>query len=216
MKIPVWRDRKPSLTFMAETSEGVLVHFWRGGIYQLEKGYDINFTAELSSVDDDIICRVACDNIIGTQHMRVLKHNIPASDFPPLPKKVEKQIAPTARKRSSDEFGSDDIKDEELLDAAVKAEKGAGEDDFIDIDDLMDDKSTIVVGTKKPVASKAKALPILKMSNGKYACNHSCRDGALGKNGQPCKHRCCKEGVDKPSKRNARVNLSQPSSKDRC
>jgi ATP-dependent DNA helicase HFM1/MER3 len=37
-KIPVWMGKKPSLTLMAETTDGFLIHFWRGNIIKLERG----------------------------------------------------------------------------------------------------------------------------------------------------------------------------------
>jgi ATP-dependent DNA helicase HFM1/MER3 len=201
LKTPVWDGKKPSLTFLAETSDGVLVHFWRGGMHQLDKGYDIKFTAEISGVDDDITCRIACDTIIGTQYMRVLKHNIPACDFPLIPKQVVNNVKPS-RKVSSDEFGSGDINDEELLDAASKVEKLADEDGFYDVEDRLDTKSTTTANKRQSAVEQ----PALQMANGKYACNHVCRDGQPLKNGLPCKHRCCKEGLDKPRKSKARVS----------
>jgi ATP-dependent DNA helicase HFM1/MER3 len=202
LKTPVWDGKKPSLTFLAETSDGVLVYFWRGGMHQLDKVFEIKFTAELSSVDDNITCRVACDSVIGTQHMRVLKHNIPACDFPTILKSIVNQNKP-ARKLSSDEFGSDDINDEELLSAVSKVERVADEDGFHDMDNEVNGKSA-TVATKNLVAV---AAPIaVQMANGKYACNHICRDGRPLKNGLPCKHRCCKEGLDKPRKLRARVS----------
>jgi ATP-dependent DNA helicase HFM1/MER3 len=203
-KTPVWDGKKPSLTFLAETSHGVLVHFWRGGMHQLDRGLEIKFTAELSGVGDDITCRVACDAIIGTQYMRVLKHNIPACDFPPVPKSIVSKDKPS-RKLSSDEFGLDDINDEELLDVASKADKVADEDGFYDVEDRLEAKST-TAASKKPSVTEH---PLLQMANGKYACNHVCRDGQPLKNGLSCKHRCCKEGLDKPRKSRARVSSYQ-------
>ena len=34
--------------------------------------------------------------------------------------------------------------------------------------------------------------------NGKWMCQHYCRNGGPTKSGKPCSHKCCHEGVDKP------------------
>ncbi|EHL00397.1 hypothetical protein M7I_3680 [Glarea lozoyensis 74030] len=130
-------------------------------MHQLEKGYEIKFSAELSSAEDHIVCRIGCDAVIGTQHMRVLKHNIPACDFPPIPKKIVSQNEPT-RKSSSDEFGLDDIEDEVLLNAASRAEMVAEDDVFQNMDNEIDAQSTTVVVKKSlPVATP----PVVQMAN---------------------------------------------------
>ncbi|KAG9239045.1 Sec63 Brl domain-containing protein [Amylocarpus encephaloides] len=199
---PKWNGRKQSLTFMAETTGGVLIHFWRGGIHQLEKGHEIKFLAELLSPDDNIMCRVACDDIVGTQYSRVLKPDVPVSEFPPRPRPRDdlKKKKKVYSRKYSDEFGGDDIADEELLNAVVKAEKVKSEDvdGFVDIDD----DNTVTKGPATP----STFVPSTQMANGKWTCNHVCRDRKLLKNGQHCKHRCCHEGLDKPRKLKARAN----------
>ena len=56
------------------------------------------------------------------------------------------------------------------------------------------------------VDSQKSVLPVVQMANGRFACNHVCRDGNPLKNGLPCKHKCCKEGLEKPRKAKARVS----------
>ncbi|KAH9216380.1 Sec63 Brl domain-containing protein [Leptodontidium sp. 2 PMI_412] len=215
-KVPVWKNRKPSMTFMAETTDGELVHFWRGNISKLERGFDIKFTVELLAHDVDIKCWVACEDIVGTVKTCLLKHNIPASEFPPTPPATEPKDPQTTNRPSlfteSDEFGADGLGDDDMIAAAngvEVAKSDYGSDDFLDIDDAdLIAKST----TEKPTKGKelkvkgpkeAKEVEILEsfqMANGRWTCNHTCRDGQLLKNGQPCKHLCCREGVDRPRK----------------
>lgn len=208
-RIPVWNGRRPSLTFMAETSDGTLVHFWRGNVQKLEKGYEMKFMVELSSSEDSIKCWIACDDIVGTQQSNVLKHGVPASEFPPPPSiKVDTQEKPAACGGflSDDEFG-DDVGDEDLLAAATIVETGeAGggydSDTFADIDDF-DHKPQISIAR---VAKGVPGMESYRMANGKWACNHPCRDGNLLKSGKTCKHRCCHEGLDKPIKLKRKVS----------
>jgi ATP-dependent DNA helicase HFM1/MER3 len=196
--VPRWANGQPSVTFMAETTDGTLVHFWRGNIQKLSNGQELKFNVELSSPGDEIKCWIACDDIVGTLRSSVLKHTIPASEFP-APKKTDKQNKePTKRNFSDDEFG-DELEDEDFLAATILVEKPAsdyGSDEFPDVDDFdhtpQDSAATTTMITKSTA---------VQMANGKYACNHPCRDGNLLKTGQPCKHKCCHNGLDKPRPR---------------
>lgn len=78
------KDTAISATFMAETSSGLLLHFWRGTVSQLQaaKRTEIRFTAEIEAVEDQIECHLTCDEIVGTMVSETLAHNIPASMFP--------------------------------------------------------------------------------------------------------------------------------------
>lgn len=204
-KVPSWLGKIPALTFIAEISNGTLVYFWRGNIKRLLHGNKQQFTVELSSPDDDIKCWIACDEIVGTMQSCVLKHDIPASEFPPPKKVIEEQPVTESSKirdkDSSDEF-DDGIDDDEMLAAMKKAEGGRrvssnyGSDAFIDIDAIELESGV----QKKKVRDDVIQPEPVKMNNGKWACNHHCRDGHPLKNGQLCKHKCCKEGLDKPRK----------------
>lgn len=196
-KVPNWGGSQPSLTFMAETTDGSLVHFWRGGIQKLSNGYELKFNVELSNPSDEIKCWIACDDLVGTLRSSILKHNIPASEFP-APKNTNIQRKePTKRNFSDDEFG-DELEDEDLLAATIVVEKPAtdyGSDEFPDVDDFdPTPKASVATTTTTTVTTSA----AVQMANGKYACNHPCRDGNLLKTGQPCKHKCCHDGLDKP------------------
>ncbi|KAH7342914.1 hypothetical protein BKA65DRAFT_505115 [Rhexocercosporidium sp. MPI-PUGE-AT-0058] len=219
-KVPVWKSRKPSMTFMAETTDGKLAHFWRGNISKLERGFDINFTVELLAPDVEIKCWVACEDIVGTVKTCLLKHNIPASEFPPMPPATQsKKDTQTTSKPSLfdefDEFGADDFEDDDMIAAANSVEivkSNYGSNDFLVIDGVeLIVKSTVEKPnkgkeqkgkeSKQPEETKeADILESFQMANGKWACNHTCRNGRLLKNGQACKHYCCREGLDKPRK----------------
>ncbi|KUJ21917.1 P-loop containing nucleoside triphosphate hydrolase protein [Mollisia scopiformis] len=242
-KIPVWSNRKPSVTFMAETTDGTLVHFWRGNITQMAKRLELKFTVELSGHAEQIKCWIACDEIVGTVKTCVLEPNIPASAFPPpapkpTPKaavspKVVAQVVPKAIPRGkSDEFGTDELSDDEMLAAAdeveykkyllskIDSKVGIVNRDyppyqslqdykqdtehFDDIDDL--DGKTKAVKDKKNTqrvdeeedSKDDDIIQSVQMANGRWTCQHVCRDGRVLKTGEPCKHRCCKEGLEKP------------------
>lgn len=209
-KIPVWNSCRPSLTFIAETSQGKLVHFWRGGISKLDKGYELKFCVELETPDDKIKCHVACDEIVGTLRYCRLDPEVTPSAFPHLEPKRTTLPAQTIGNKvkyvNADEFGGDDIKDDELLAVVEEVEASKSEsdpDDFVDIDNFDDVLADM--GSKKV---KTEATESVKMENGKWTCLHQCRGGKLLKNGQPCKHKCCKEGLDKrPGPRRVRTKV---------
>ncbi|KAF7955567.1 hypothetical protein EAE96_004493 [Botrytis aclada] len=204
-KVPNWSGKMPSITFIAETSSGILVYFWRMNIRKLSNGgFKQEFTVELSSPDDEIKCWLACDEIVGTLKSCVLQHHIPASEFPPPKIMVER---PSIKKSKTEDIGirdefDDGIDDDAMLAVAKQVEGGRrassdyGSDAFVDIDtvDLGNSKEN------KKLKEDVVELEPVKMENGKWACNHHCRDGNPLKNGQLCKHRCCREGLDKPRK----------------
>ncbi|RFU28853.1 hypothetical protein B7463_g7496, partial [Scytalidium lignicola] len=205
--VPIWAGRTPSVTFMAEHSPGRLVHFWRGNIKNLQKGYELSFKVELTSPEDEIKCYLACDDIIGTNCSSVVKPDLLASAFPV--RKLEKQQlklsfekADNAGKVENDEFGFDDIEDEELLEVVKGVERPSSDygsvghlEEFEDIDNVI---------TEERIANKSQCLKVVaesvQMDNGKWTCNHACSGGMVTKNGRECKHKCCHEGLDKPRK----------------
>ncbi|RDL39659.1 uncharacterized protein BP5553_03999 [Venustampulla echinocandica] len=204
-KVPVWDGKKPSLTFTAETSDGVLAHFWRGRMQQLEECCELKFTVELSGPDIEIKCYIACDSIVGTVQSSMLEPNIPPSEFPVQTRAEESHTQRKNSRRSSygkgsskgDEFGGDDIDDDEMLAAVTSIEKVAMDDfdGFVDIDDDSD------VSPRPSDPTKSTTLQVFKsvqMPNGKWTCKHACHAANLLKNGKPCRHRCCHEGIDKP------------------
>ncbi|KAG0648723.1 hfm1 [Hyphodiscus hymeniophilus] len=206
VKIPVWNSRRPSLTFIAETSQGKLVHFWRGNISKLDKNFDLKFCVELDTPDDMIKCHIACDEIVGTLRYCRLNPDVSASAFPP--RKLEELTTGTKVKSVEvDEFGTNDIDDDELVAAVQKVEVLESESDsdgFADIDDFPD--APAGADSKKVQTEPSDSV---QMDNGKWTCKHTCRGGKLLKNGHPCKHKCCKEGLDKrPGPRQAKTKSS--------
>ncbi|KAK2627341.1 hypothetical protein QTJ16_003307 [Diplocarpon rosae] len=228
---PVWNGRKLYVTFMAETTDGFVVHFWRGNISKLEKAIEANFSAKLLSPDVDIKCWIACDEIVGTFRSCVLRHSIPASNFPKRPTQVESKKAQADNAGTNfegmDEFGSDEVDDYEMLAAVDGIEKAKSydyTDEFIDIEEAEliakaaeeEPKNSSV--SKEPEKAKitreTQILEPFQMANGKWTCNHVCRNSQLLKNGQPCKHLCCREGLDKPRKIKRKSKLKLASNYD--
>jgi ATP-dependent DNA helicase HFM1/MER3 len=205
---------------LAEVSDGRKIHFARTSGQKLGHGQSVVFPAILTSPDQSINFYVMCDSIAGSLRGATVKPKIAPSMFP-APKSAEldntpqrsntskRRIEPTKplrnRSNTSDDFGDDGIDDEEL----VKATCGDSESEHIDnfpnpIDSIITPKNT----AKNKAATNAKVKPKManvsaedeglepvQLSNGKWACRHSCKD----KNA--CKHLCCKEGMDRPPKK---------------
>ena len=147
----------------------------------------------------------------GTQRYATLKPEIPPLAFPPPKTAAEMNQqkamiahAPNTSKRraaadqsraaaddAGDEFGDAGINDIDL----ARIDDGG----FMDID-AFDDGAT---GSGKGKATKRKGSTTTaadkdweprQLENGKWACNHTCKDKTA------CKHLCCREGLDKKPK----------------
>jgi hypothetical protein len=100
------------------------------------------------------------------------------------------------RREPSDEFGDNSLDDGDLLQAAG----GISDLDFAHIDNYGTELSaqTMKITSKSTRPKQTGELTTMwepkQFDNGKWACNHACKD----KNA--CKHMCCRDGVDKPPK----------------
>jgi hypothetical protein len=218
---PKWRGKIPSVTFMAETTEGVLAYFWRGSMKKFRDEDDhklsLQFEVEVSSIDEEIVCHFACEDIVGTVVTRRLKHSLPASAF-----SSKKQLTSLLLEKSNQRVTSltdDDIGDSDLLEITQRGGNHSKEpivileDSDIDAEPLLMDRfghdlvnDMVPSQEHDPAASQYSAnenvpwQPI-QLPNGKYKCNHRCADfGLKNGNGKPCAHRCCRFGLDVPRK----------------
>lgn len=210
--VPVFFRKKPIyVCFLAETSDGQIVDFRRIVASKLSNGQEIHLTAELTKPSQYISCHVMCDEIAGTCRSAEVRPNLPVSFFPTsteqtqTEKKDEKgskslnagqpQIAGKKRK-ASEEFEDGGLDDGDLL--------AAESVDIMDIDAFDEELASLSAtarlssnkttsGTKKKTREDDGNDPV-RLENGKWACNHKCKDK------DKCKHFCCKEGLDKPPK----------------
>lgn len=197
---PFWQGKAPTVTFTAETTNGLLVSFWRGSIRKLEKAVDLRFMANLLRPGDEVTCYLACDEIVGTLKGLVLAPDIPAAAFPESRTTLPLSIADPFpdKKNAPDEFGSDDIDDQDIIAVASKAETSTPDelvnDGFVDVDtfDVPSDQD------ERAIDDDAPFNPV-QLPCGKWQCKHACSSG-IKKRDKPCKHRCCHEGLEKPPK----------------
>lgn len=225
---PKWRGKIPSVTFMAETTEGELAYWWRGSLrkFRAEDGNKVSlrFEVELHNCKEDIICHFSCDEIVGTAVSQILQHHLPASAFPQKPcrqspvdyRKATAEISTTAS------WLDDEIDDGDMLEV-IQSENAKNQDqcysDALEDEDLWpvidrdgnieckeDAAQKMVTKTQKQLKSpyddttEETLWEPIKLPNGKYKCNHSCADAGLKKNGRACTHKCCRDGVENPRK----------------
>jgi Sec63 Brl domain len=210
--VPAFFRKKPIyVCFLAETSEGQIIDFRRMPASKLKNGHEILLTAELTKPSQFVLCHIMCDEIAGTCRFAEVRPNLPSSLFPASTEQREVIMTDeTARKgpgsrKSQDVNGkrkpSEDFDDSGLEDGDLLA---AEDVEIMDVDDF-DEEMAALPAKKDRLHNKKTGNPKrqclnddsgdpAQLENGKWACNHKCKDKAK------CKHLCCKEGLDKPPK----------------
>lgn len=123
---------------------------------------------------------------------------------------------------TSDDYGDGDLDDDTLVNASFRDLDFDHIENYADpianitwkntaknkaTKDKGDRKSNAITQPLDSIAEYVNPEPV-QLANGKWACNHSCKDR------DACKHMCCKDGMDKPSKKKA-VTKRVPSGEDR-
>lgn len=149
----------------------------------------------------------------GTMRSAILQPDVPSHDFPtsrtiesnnaqsgkPASKRTSSKSRTRSKRRAS-ETGFDEFDDAGIDDADLALAETGG---FENIDDFDDEpRPNASMSRKKQKKSIARDDEITtheprQLANGKWACNHNCKDKTS------CKHLCCREGLDskpKPSK----------------
>lgn len=161
----------------------------------------------------------------GTMKQATVKPEIPAHLQAHLRMNISKrrfdnanQPPQKSRSLDGDEFGDGGLDDSDL-------EKAIDSDEFVDIDEFQSDRVPAPSNgfqLSKKLATKHAATHRFtkqasgtqsevnghqepkRLKNGKWACNHKCR------NKQECKHLCCKEGMDKAPSVRKQANATGP------
>ncbi|GFG07326.1 ATP-dependent DNA helicase MER3 [Aspergillus lentulus] len=210
-KTPTFFQRRPVyVCFLAEASDGHLIDFRRISANKLQQSQEIPLDAELKSPHLYITCYAMCDEIAGTLRSAELKPELPSVFFPSQPRESQ---ALELMQRPRMNVPSRDTDDTPINKNDQGADDSIENDDWL-FDDLMetDEASNWVAvnqstGTSRsrveekglkdrksvnPTTETEKEPP--RLDNGRYACNHRCKDKST------CKHLCCREGLEKPHK----------------
>ncbi|GFF30986.1 ATP-dependent DNA helicase MER3 [Aspergillus udagawae] len=210
-KTPTFFQRRPVyVCFLAETSDGHLIDFRRISANKLQQSQEIPLDAELKSPALHITCYAMCDDIAGTLRSAELKPELPNVFFRARPR--ERQ-ALKSMQRPSMNVPSRDTNDAPINTKDRRADDSIHNDDWL-FDDLLetDEASSWAAVNQATGTSRSrieekcwkecnsvnltteneKEPP--RLDNGRYACNHRCKDKTT------CKHLCCREGLEKPHK----------------
>ena len=148
--------------------------------------------------------------IAGTMRSAILQPDVPPHVFPiskatqnsndhsgkPISKRTSSK-SKTGSKRRTSKTGLDEFDDAGIDDADLALAETGG---FENIDDYDDEpRPNVSASRKKQKTSIARDNEITtheprQLANGKWACNHNCKDKTS------CKHLCCREGLDKKPK----------------
>lgn len=113
-------------------------------------------------------------------------------------------------KRTASTAGFDEFDDAAIDDADLVLAENDGFENIDDFDDDPGPSTSDTRKTQKTAASKNHGNPTREprqLANGKWACNHNCKD----KNS--CKHLCCREGLDKKPKPSKASNSKKEAEK---
>lgn len=224
--IPIFfRKKQIFACFLAETSDGQIIDFRRIAASKLRNGHEILLIAELTKPSQYISCHAMCDEIAGTCRSAEIRPNIPASLFPTIveQKEAEKKDQntnkasssrqsqdPTGKRKASEDFDDGGLDDGDLLSAECV--------EVMDIDTFDDEYASLPSknnqrdkknrGNPKKQRTDDEGGEPVQLSNGKWVCNHKCKDK------DKCKHLCCREGLDKPPKPSKKSNSNTV--EDRC
>lgn len=153
----------------------------------------------------------------------ILQPDVPAQLFPARKAMESGKIQPgetgskrapsrpkSGAKRKASETGFDEFDDAGIDDADLALVENGG---FENIDDFDDEgrPSAIEARKKQKTSNVHDSGPTKQeprqLENGKWACNHNCKDKSA------CKHLCCREGLDKkpkPSKAKTSKKEAEP------
>ena len=208
-KVPTtFHGKQIYVCLLTYRSDGYLIDFKRISANNLNNGKEFSMSAELLSHTQQITCSIMCDTVVGTLRHAELKPDLPAHLFPSTLQYQQKATAQTSSHGidwgqskgtphtspatlEDDEFGECRIEDQDMIEAAAGFE-------FRHIDNISAGthgyKSKFSLPGKKNVIHEKTSWNPEKLDNGKWACNHRCKDKGS------CKHWCCREGTDKAPK----------------
>ncbi|KAI1848843.1 hypothetical protein JX266_005271 [Neoarthrinium moseri] len=200
-KSPSWKGKSPAVALLVETTSGALAYFWRNNISTIKDGLNLQFPVAVRESTENVTCFFSCEDIVGTQVTETIYLDVPASVFQDLPKRhgTDRATSSSFQDSSYDEG----LADQDMLDAldteylslpCLEYQSARFDKDFPDIDNVLDVTKEIDVNEQ----FETEIWTPVQLDNGRWMCNHHCAGGELTKNGKPCSHKCCHEGLEKP------------------
>ncbi|KAE8417687.1 Sec63 Brl domain-containing protein [Aspergillus pseudocaelatus] len=215
-KCPATFQRRPvHVCFLAETSDGLMIDFRRMSASKVQSSQEIHLNLEMNSPDQYITCYAMCDDIAGTLISAELRPILPASLFSfrsskesdetnqrhmmnlPRPRSNTSLRVKPNKECNPDSFGSDDSLFNDFLEADKATDWAAM--NYIACpasENMPQEKTSKKIKRSKEVKDVHKAEEPTQFGNGRWSCNHKCKDKTM------CKHLCCREGLVKPPRVN--------------
>ncbi|KAB8273394.1 Sec63 Brl domain-containing protein [Aspergillus minisclerotigenes] len=215
-KCPTTFQRRPvHVCFLAETSNGLMIDFRRMSASKVQSSQEIPLHIEMNSPDQYITCYAMCDDIAGTLRSAELRPALPSSLFSFCSNKEsdetnQKHMMNMSRRRSNtslrakpnkeynpDSFDSDDslfndfLKDDKVTNWATMDHIACPTSE-----NKPQEKTSKKSKKSKEAKDVNKAEEPTQLRNGRWSCNHKCKDKTM------CKHLCCREGLEKPPRMN--------------
>lgn len=209
-----WQGKIPIVTFIAMTSEGVSAYFWRDSLKSFREENRntclIHFTWSPECAEEKIICRFACEEIVGTVVSTEMGHNLPARSFTPR-LQAPAQPLPKPQKTSTRSAGDldDEIDDDDIL-GLMNSTAGAGQEEnsYLEMDREGNIEETVQPPSEATHHGLSQPVPTavqnpIQLPNGRYKCGHPCSQAGGGKTarGHDCGHDCCRNGSKHPPRR---------------
>ncbi|KAK6006025.1 hypothetical protein QM012_006435 [Aureobasidium pullulans] len=208
-KTPVhYRNKPVFVIILLGTSDGHRIEFFRLSAAKLQNVSPITKTAYLTNPFQLVECYVMIDDLAGTMQEAVLKPQVPLSAFNSIKdttadtgrekgangsvNAVKRTLARYKRSTDADEWDDGGLNDDDFINVEPQ------EDEFPDVDAL--DHAELNLAKRGKTKNKTAIIEMVEASdgqrleNGNYACNHRCKDRTA------CKHKCCKEGLEKKPK----------------
>ncbi|TLD30867.1 hypothetical protein PspLS_03038 [Pyricularia sp. CBS 133598] len=225
-----------NLTFLAETSKKRLVYCWRGRDWKAKgDGLKLNFSTKLNGGETHISCHFHCEGLVGLGVSKTVHRTLrkPASAKMTSQKSLQLVSSATKPTKSQNagsspnspiEIDDDGLDDDDLLQileqvqhmpASRPSKRPRGDDASGDDDDDDDDFPSVeyIGRSNKATSPEQTTHEPVQLPNGRWKCNHTCAELARTKTGQPCKHNCCHEGLEKKPKPKTRTKIEDNSKK---
>ncbi|KAI2618543.1 P-loop containing nucleoside triphosphate hydrolase protein [Hypomontagnella submonticulosa] len=198
--VPKWNNKVPAATFMALTTDGNLTYFWRGNLRSIDEstGLELKFPVALSGPEQKISCYFSCEEIVGTQVSKTLEPGIPEAAFKNKRSHVASLQTPVVN--SLDDMDFDDLADEDMMSAVPTSTSQHDDLESLDFAEPLDgnEDDFPLIDTILSQDTSPSVFEPMKMDNGRWMCNHRCRNGGLTASGKTCTHKCCHEGLYRP------------------
>lgn len=143
------------------------------------------FSVKLEDHIQTVNCYVSCDEIAGTLQEALIQPHIPKSQFPDLKPLVTTKVHEDHEK----DFDDEDIRNEDLLDAELggytpredfarttRDDKGNRPNQSRTLQSSNVPKSAT---TDNSAAQGNLPSSVKKLANGRFACNHTCKDKTM-------------------------------------